>query len=184
MSRLLSWFGVDARRYWLLMDLFRKLSDRGEMLDQMGLNGLALKRAAMLYFVMVALFSLLFAVAQPAVTVYFTVFLAITAVLLLSILLSEAGNSLINPAEAMVLAHQPINGAIYTAAKLSHLVRIVLYLVPGINGGPALAGLLLKGAAWYYPILHLAAAWRLDWQRRCCPARFSAGCCGSSLCGD
>jgi len=157
-SKLFSLCGIDARRYWLLMDLFRKLSDRGEMLDQMGLNGFALKNAAMVYFVLTAFLGLIFAVAQPGVTVYFTMFMAITAVLLLGILLSEAGNSLINPAEAMVLAHQPINGATYTAAKLSHLVRIVLYIVPGINAVPALAGLLLKGAAWYYPIFHLAAA--------------------------
>ncbi len=157
-SRLLSLCGVESRRYWLLMDLFQQLSDRGEMLDQMGLNGFALKSAAMLYFAVVAFLCLIFVLAQPAVTVYFTVFMAITAVLLLGILLSEAGNSLINPAEAMVLAHQPINGATYTAAKLSHLVRIVLYLVPGINALPALAGLLLKGSAWWYPIFHLAAA--------------------------
>jgi hypothetical protein len=158
MSMLFSWFDIDARRYWLLMGLFRQLSERGEMLDQMGLNGYALKSAAWLYFALTALLCLIFLLAQPAVTVYFTMFMGITAVLLLSILLSEAGNSLINPAEAMVLAHQPINGATYTAAKLSHLVRIVLYLVPGINAVPALAGLLLKGAAWYYPIFHMAAA--------------------------
>jgi hypothetical protein len=158
MNLLLSWCGIDARRYWLLMDLFQQLSSRGEMLDQMGLNGFALKQAALLYFVMTAFLCLIFVVTQPAVTVYFAVFMAITAVLLLGILLSEAGNSLFNPAEAMVLAHQPINGATYTAAKLSHLVRIVLYLVPGINAVPALAGLLLKGSTWYYPIFHLAAA--------------------------
>jgi hypothetical protein len=157
-SVLFSWFDIDATRYWLLMDLFRKLSDRGEMLDQMGLNGYALKSAAWLYFALTAFLCILFVVGQPAVTVYFSIFMGVTAVLLLSILLSEAGNSLINPAEAMVLAHQPINGATYTAAKLSHLVRIVLYLVPGINAVPALAGLLLKGAAWYYPIFHMAAA--------------------------
>jgi hypothetical protein len=29
------------------------------------------------------------------------------------------------------LAHQPIEGATYTAAKLTHLLRILLHLVPG-----------------------------------------------------
>ena len=72
MSLLFSWLGIDARRYWLLMDLFRQLSDRGEMLDQMGLTGFALKSAAMLYFVVVALLSLLFVLAQAAVTVFRT----------------------------------------------------------------------------------------------------------------
>jgi hypothetical protein len=158
MNKLLMLLGIEPKRYWLLMGLFERLSERGEMLDQMGLNGFALKNAAMLYFAMAAFVAIIMAFAQPTVTVYFTVFMGITAVLLLSILLSEAGNSLINPSEALVLAHQPINGATYTAAKLSHLARIVLYLVPGINTVPALAGLLLKGSTWSYPIYHLAAA--------------------------
>ncbi len=49
-----------------------------------------------------------------------------------------------NPVEAHVLAHQPINGATYVAAKLTHLVRILLYLVPAMNAIPAFGGLLLE----------------------------------------
>jgi len=74
------------------------------------------------------------------------------------VLISETANSLVNPTEGLVLAHQPINGATYTAAKVSHLARIVLYLVPATNGIPALAGLFLKTAVWYYPLVHLGAA--------------------------
>jgi hypothetical protein len=157
-SRLLSGLGIDPRRYWLLMDLFRSLSERGEMLDQMGLNGYAVKRAAMVYFALSAFLAFVFMMGGPPAGVYLTIFLGMTAVLLLSMLTAEAGNSLFNPAEATILAHQPIDGATYTAAKLSHLLRIVFYLVPGINIIPAFTGLLLKGTSWFYPILHLACA--------------------------
>ena len=33
-ARVLQFLGVDPKRYWLLMDLFDQLSERGEMLDQ------------------------------------------------------------------------------------------------------------------------------------------------------
>jgi hypothetical protein len=56
------------------------------------------------------------------------------------------------------LGHQPIDGATYTAAKVTHLVRIVLYLVPAMNVFPALAGLTLKEATWSYPLRHVVAA--------------------------
>lgn len=156
-SRLLVRFGIDPERYWLLMDLFHELSERGEMLDQLGRNGVALETAAWLYFGLSAFMSLMLLVTQTALAAYFATFLILTAVLLLAVLLSEAGNSLVNPVEGLVLAHQPINGATYTATKLSHLLRIILYLVPGLNAVPALAGLFLKGSAWYYPLVHLAA---------------------------
>jgi hypothetical protein len=151
--------GIDSRRYWLLMDLFEVLSERGEMLDQLGSNGVALRGVTWMYAAFAGIMSIfMVVVARPALETYFSAFLTITAFLLLTILLSETGNSLVNPAEGLVLAHQPVDGATYTAAKLSHLGRIVLFLVPGINGFPALAGLMLDGAAWFYPILHLLAA--------------------------
>ena len=151
-------FGVDVKRFWLLVDLFNKISERGEMMDQLGRNGVALKSAAIIYFVFSAFLGIAFAATRLPVIAYFGIFMGFTAFLLMSVLISEAGNSLLNPAEAMVLAHQPITGATYTAAKLSHLLSIVLYLVPGINLVPALAGLMLKDAPWYYPFLHLAGA--------------------------
>lgn len=157
-SRFLERFGIDPRRYWLLMDLFGALSERGEMMDQLGRNGVALQFVTWMYFGLSALLSLLFVVVQPPLATYFLTFQSLSAFLLLSVLLSEAGNSLVNPVEALVLAHQPINGATYTAAKLSHLLRIVVCLVPALNGVPALAALALKGAGWAYPFLHLAAA--------------------------
>lgn len=157
-SRLLARSGVDPKRYWILMDLFAAISDRGEMLDQLGRNGVALGTAALYYAIFSAPISLLAVIAQPAPAAYLGGFLVFTAFLFLAVLLSEAGNSLINPSEGLVLAHQPIDGATYTAAKLSHLLRIVFVLVPALDGIPAVAGLFLKRAPWHYPVLHLAAA--------------------------
>jgi hypothetical protein len=118
----------------------------------------ALRGAAVVYALMTGFMALVLLSSQPAPSTYLAVFLVMTGFLLLASLLSEAGNSLINPAEAMVLAHQPINGATYTAAKLAHLARIVLFLVPAINAIPALGGLVLKQAGWTYPVIHFVGA--------------------------
>jgi hypothetical protein len=157
-SRLLRAFGIDPRRYWLLIDLFGQLSDRREMLNQLGRDGMTLKAAAWIYFAFAGIFSLLFILSRPSLESYFSIFLGITAFFLVSVLLSETCNSLVNPVEGLVLAHQPIDGSTYTAAKLTHLLRILLYLVPGLNAVPAFAGLLLDESRWFYPIVHMLAA--------------------------
>ena len=48
-SSLLRRLGIDPKQYWLLIDLFGELSERGEMLDQLGLNGVALATVAWLF---------------------------------------------------------------------------------------------------------------------------------------
>jgi hypothetical protein len=149
---------IDPRRFWLMMDLFDQLSQRGEILDQLGRDGVALQSAAWLYGALTGVMAVFMVVAGVAPGTYLITFLAVTAFLLLTILLSEAGNSLVNPTEGLILAHQAINGATYTAAKLTHLARIVLYLVPAINGIPAVAALFLARTPWFYPFLHLSAA--------------------------
>ena len=151
-DRFLQSNGIDAKRYWLLVDLFALISERGEMMDQLGRNGVALRAASWLYFFMSGILAVLLLVARAGVTEYLAAFLGFTAFVLLTVLLSETGNSLVNPVEGLVLVHQPINGATYTAAKLTHLARIVFYLVPGINAVPAAAGLLLPGSTWFFPI--------------------------------
>ena len=157
-ARILSHFGIDAKRYWLLVDLFEELSERSEILDQLGSNGVALKTVAWLYFGISALLTFFLIAAQPPVMGYASLFLMLSTFLLLSILLSETGNSLVNPVEGMVLVHQPINGATYTAAKLTHLLRIIGYLVPGLNIVPAVGGLFLKDASRSYPLVHMLIA--------------------------
>jgi hypothetical protein len=160
-SRILAKFGIDPRVYWLLVDLFGDLSERGEMLDQLGHNGVALKAVAQLYLGISVLLTALLAAINSPPAAYYPIFLVLTGFVLLGSLLSETGNSLVNPVEGLVLAHQPINGATYTAAKLTHLVRIVLYFVPAVNVPPALGTLLLKNPVWWHPFVHLAAAFAL-----------------------
>jgi hypothetical protein len=161
-SRLLKACGVNPRHYWLLVDLFGQLSERHEFMTQLGRSGYALKSIAWWYLAFSSLFAILFLlVAQPPVVQYLSIFLVMTAVLLLGLLISETNNSLVNPVEGLVLAHQPIDGATYTAAKLTHLVRILLYVVPALNGVPALAGLALRRSPWFYPLKHVLLAFAL-----------------------
>ena len=157
-ARFLERFGIEPGKYWLLVDLFAQLSDRGEVLDQLGREGMALKTAAWLYFAGSALFTPIFVMSRPEPAAYSAVFLFFTTLLLGSVLMLETANSLMNPVEGSVLAHQPLGGATYTAAKLTHLLRIVLYLVPGLNAVPAFGGLALEGAGWWFPAVHLLIA--------------------------
>jgi len=161
MSRLLKACGINPRHYWLLMDLFGQLSERHEFMSQLGRSGFALKAMAWWYLAASVLFSLLLVLTHAHLTRYLSTFLAMTVLLLLGLLVSETNNSLVNPVEGLVLAHQPIDGATYTAAKLTHLGRILLYVVPALNVVPAVAGLTLRRAPWFYPFLHMLAAFSL-----------------------
>jgi hypothetical protein len=157
-TALLRACGVNPRHYWLLTDLFGQLSERHEFMTQLGRSGYALKTMAWWYFAGSGIFALACLFIQPPLTRYLSILLAMTALVLLSLLVSETNNSLVNPVEGLVLAHQPIDGATYTAAKLTHLGRILLYVVPALNGVPALAGLALRRCPWLYPFLHMLAA--------------------------
>ena len=156
-SRLLQSGGIDPKKFWLLVDLFGKLSQRREMLNQLGRDQATLKIVSILYTVIMAVMSLVMVVPQLGEFAYLSIFLGMTGLLMFSILIPETSNSLINPVEGLILAHQPVDGATYTAAKLTHLLRIILYLVPVPNLIPSLVGLLLKDTHWYYPLLHLTA---------------------------
>ena len=154
-SGLLERLGIEPRRYWILVDLFHTLSERRDTVQHLG--GMALRVVAGILVVVFSLMSLaMFAVGESAET-HFLNFLIVTPFVLAIFLVPETANSLSNPVEGMILAHQPVNGATYTSAKLTHLLRIVFYIVLGINGVPALLGTLLDGAAWFYAPLHLTA---------------------------
>jgi hypothetical protein len=157
-GRVLRSVGIDPHRYWLLIDLFGELTDRREMLGHLGRDGISLKMVAVLYGLFTAVLAGIQVLLAVRVGTYFATFLGLTAFLLSMVLLSETSNSLVNPVEGLVLAHQPINGATYTAAKLTHLLRVLGYVVPALNLLPALAGLLLPGAPWSYPLLHFLSA--------------------------
>lgn len=160
-SNLLKSFGIDPRRYWLLMDLFHKLSTRDEMQGQFGLQSHALRVSAAWFFLFSAAPAAGGLILQARAWVVAGIVLAITAFTLIAVLLSEAANSLVNPEEALALSHQPITGATYTAAKLSHLLNIVFYTVVGWNLLPALATPFMKDGGWSYPLLDLLIAMTL-----------------------
>jgi hypothetical protein len=157
-SALMRRLGIDTVHYWVLVDLFGTLSDRRELFGHLGRDDMSLQKSAWLFYFLSGVMVLVFVGIGMALETYFLVFMALSAFLLLTTVLAETNNSLMNPVEGLVLAHQPINGATYTSAKLTHILRILLYLVPGLNLIPAFAGLLLHGAPWYYPLLHLTAA--------------------------
>jgi hypothetical protein len=139
-SRFLERLGIDPKQYWLLTDLFHTIGQRREFMGQLGRDRDTLRWVTILYGALMGMMSLGLAAEQPTSSLYLLIFLGITAFLLFSIVISETSNTLVNPVEALMLAHQPINGATYTAAKLTHILTIVLYLVPGLNAVPALAG--------------------------------------------
>lgn len=157
-SRFLIGLGIDHKRYWLLMDLFHKLSSRDEMQGQLGRQGRALKFSALFFFCLSGGATVLLLLFKAPALPILEVFTAATAFFLVTILLSETANSLVNPDEAVALAHQPINGATYTSAKLSHLLSVVVHYVLGLNLLPALASPLLKDGRWFSPLLHLSVA--------------------------
>ncbi|MGD0580169.1 MAG: hypothetical protein ABSC08_14710 [Bryobacteraceae bacterium] len=161
LSALLRRCGIDARRFWLLMDLFDQLAEHDDLMSGLGRDQATLRAPALLYAAMTAILSLFLVSAALPAREYLRLFLFMSTLLLLVLLISETANSLVNPVEGLVLAHQPIDGATYTAAKLSHLARILLYFVPALNLIPACAGLALKQTNWAYPFLHLGAAFAL-----------------------
>ncbi len=157
-SPILARFGVNPKHYWLLMDLFRMVSERREVLGQLGQDTGALKAVAWVYCGLSALMAVFMVMAQVNPLMYMAIFVGYSGFMLFTVIMVETGNSLVNPAEGLVLAHQPVTGATYTAAKLSHLLRIVFYLTLGLNLAPALMALLLDKVSWLYPLQHLGAA--------------------------
>src|SRR6185503_19707219 len=74
------------------------------------------------------------------------------------ILVSDAADAFMNPAEAFVLAHQPILSRTFIAAKATYIVYVACRVVASLNVMPAIAGLMLDGHRWFSPIAHLTAA--------------------------
>ena len=155
-SGLLERLGIEPRRYWILADLFHTLSKRGDTVQQLG--GMSLGVAVGLFGVVFTLMSLVSWSTGVSAAVHLRDSLVLTLFVSAILLLPETANSLVNPVEGMILAHQPVNGATYTSAKLTYLFRVVFFIVLGTNAVPALIGTLLDGAAWFYVPLHLTAA--------------------------
>ncbi len=151
---LLAGLGINVRQYKLLAGLFDIL---GERLEFMG-KAVSLSKIAGFYTAFSTLISLVVFV-HPALHKYVFGMLAYSMFYLVWVLLEDTTNSLLNPEEASVLAHQPIGGATYVAAKLTHILSLLGLFVPALNGVPAIAGLYLEGSRWFYPLTHLLAAY-------------------------
>ena len=160
-TRLLESCGIESRRYWLLVELFETLGDRGEV-ARMGNQDYSLQFLVRMWFVLASLISLGMAFAGISPGYYLLAFLGLTLFQLSILLIPEAAENLVNPVEGLILAQQPVNGATWSAAKLTHLVKAVVYVVAGVNGLPALVGLFLpheEGIGWLvYPLVHLLIA--------------------------
>ena len=160
-TRLLEGCGIESRRYWLLVDLFQTLGNRGEV-ARMGNHDYSMRFLVILWFFMASLISLGMSVAGASPGDYLLLFLGLTVFQLSILLIPEAAENLVNPVEGLILAHQPVNGATWSGAKLSHLIKAVVYVVAGINGVPALVGLFLPHGDGFhrmvYPLAHLLIA--------------------------
>ena len=156
--------GIEPRRYWILVELFDTLSERraAALMDRVH----SIRARAIFVFVFSNLFSGVFSYGMltfgTAPGRYLVVFLVLTMVLLGGILIAAVAENLVNPVEGLILAHQPINGATWSGARLTHLVKVVVYVVAAINSVPALAGVLLphtgRVVRLVYPPMHVLLA--------------------------
>ncbi|MBZ5499509.1 MAG: hypothetical protein LAP85_24180 [Acidobacteriia bacterium] len=154
--RLLERAGIQARQYCLLIDLFDTLAGRYELRGAITTIGLGIMVG---FCVFMSLFPCLIVLSHPSLATYILFPMGLTVFQLFVIVMGDAANSLLNPQEASVLAHMPIGGLTYAAAKASHLILVVFLIVTASNALPALAGLLLPGARWFFPLTLMLASY-------------------------
>jgi hypothetical protein len=155
--RALAAVGVQPTQYQLLIDLFAALGERKELTGNLGMDRQALQLVGFMLLLPGAMFALL-AFAPISLASYEITVLSASSAVLLLLLVTEASNSFLNPAEISVLAHRPISGATYFAAKLSYLILVVLRAELALNGLAALAVAFRADARWFVALTHLAAA--------------------------
>ena len=157
---LLERCGVDVRRFRLLVELFETLGARQEVVG-LG-NDYSMRGLMNIWFVLSAIASVMFAAMGAPPGIYLAVFLGLTVFQLGVLLFPEIAESLVNPVDGLILAHQPVDGATWSGAKLAHLTKIVAYAVTGMNAAPALVGLALAhddaALRLVYPFRHLFVA--------------------------
>ncbi len=160
-TRLLERCGIEPRRYWLLVDLFETLGKRQEVV-RMGDQGHSMRSVLVVWCILSSIISLVMAVLGVSPEFYLLVFVGLTVFQLGLLLISEVAESLVNPVEGLILAHQPVNGATWSGAKLTHLIKVVVYIVAGVNGVPALVGFFLPHTNRFfslvYPPMHFLIA--------------------------
>ncbi|HVT47392.1 MAG TPA: hypothetical protein VHD57_06360 [Vicinamibacterales bacterium] len=150
--------GVSPGQYQVLVDLFGALGERREVANQLGSNAGAMRLTSAALLIPGA-FIALTAFGPASLASYNLTTTVLTSFVLFLLLVMEATESFFNPAEAIVLAHRPIGGATYFAAKFTYLVVVVWRAELALNGPAAVAGLMKPGARWFYPLTHMAAAW-------------------------
>ena len=155
--RILAAVGVQPRQYQLLVDLFGTLGKRMELVGNLGMERHAMNVSVLGLLFPGALFAL-FAFGSGSLAAFNMMTLAVSSLVLFLLIVMEASNSFLNPAEVAVLPHRPIAGATYFAARLTYLVLVVLRATAALNGPAALAGLVKPEARWFYPLTHLIAA--------------------------
>lgn len=152
---------IEPHQYWVLVDLFETLSKRQEMV-RMGSHDQSMRSVMSIWFFLSGIISLVMVFSDASPGFYLLAFVGLTVFQLGLLLISEVAESLVNPVEGLILAHQPVNGATWLGARLTHLVRIVVYTVVGVNGVPALVGVFLPHkdrflSLAYFPIHFLTA---------------------------
>src|SRR6185503_15943184 len=121
--------------------------DRQEI--PIGKASLDMKTIIPVYFGLSAMMSLIMLGARLSVAnlqpmslwPYLAICLFATVFLMYNFLLSEMANLLVNPTEGLALAHQPVGGLTYVAAKLTHFAGFIVIGVLSLNLFPAVAPL-------------------------------------------
>lgn len=152
--------GVAPRQYLLLVTLFGMLGDRKELFGNLGMDKQAMQLTTLGLALPAGVFAL-FAFGPQSLAAYNLTVLTLSSFALLMVLLIEASNSFFNPAEVTVLAHRPISGATYFAAKFTYIAVVVIRVEAVLNGPAAFAALMKPEARWFYPLTHMASAWAL-----------------------
>ena len=135
--KLLRRLNLDPDQFVLFLGLFRTLSEQEELMTAIGVN-----RFSISYFALVAAafgvlpWFLAVCSSMPA-PIYLLLNLSITFVLVFFVIVREAPNALFNPVEVSILAHNPVHGPTYAAAKIANVLIAVLYLVCGLTVYPA-----------------------------------------------
>lgn len=176
-QRLLRKMGLDPRQFIVYLGLFRTLSERDELIGNIGVSRFNIAYiaifAAALGVLPWSIMTAMIAESQvPRIpgsgempeSIFLLLNLFITFAFTFLILIREAATALFNPIEASMLAHSPIHSPTYTAAKITHIIVAVLYLVLGLNVFPVLLEIMwlllqmFPGARWYLPAVHLVSA--------------------------
>jgi len=149
---------INSGHYRVLIRLFRTLGERRELTGQLGMNQRAMNLTTMGLLLPGALIGLV-ALGAPSLRLHALTVLAVTSMLLFMMVVIEAANTFLNPAEVTVLAHQPVAGLTYFAAKFTYLSMVVWRIAMPLNVFAAFTALVKPETRWFYPAAHLFAAY-------------------------